>query len=297
MTGPAGRGVTVVVATRNRADELSRTLRELAALRPRPPVVVVDNASTDHTPDVVRCSPGARLIRLPANQGAAARNVGVAAATTRYVAFSDDDSWWAPDALRRAETVLDAHPEVGLLAARTLVGPRRREDPTNQLMAASPLGRDPRLPGPSVLGFLACAAVLRVSAYRQVGGFSPLLHFAAEETLLAYDLAAHGWALCYRADLVAHHHPSTHRPPSTERRQAELRNNALISWLRRPLGTALRDTAAMGGAGSFGPLGFGPLGFGAWGGLVRRLPLALRGRRPLPASVEHDIRLLREAPR
>lgn len=36
-----------------------------------------------------------------------------------------------------------------------------------------------------------------------------------EETLLAYDLAAAGWQLCYVADVVAHHHPSPIRadPP------------------------------------------------------------------------------------
>jgi GT2 family glycosyltransferase len=37
--------VTVVIATRNRPAELARTLSHLAALRPAPPTIVVDNAS------------------------------------------------------------------------------------------------------------------------------------------------------------------------------------------------------------------------------------------------------------
>ncbi|MDT7694569.1 MAG: hypothetical protein QOI75_3936, partial [Pseudonocardiales bacterium] len=47
MTG--GR-TTVVIATRNRSAELARTLRELRALRPAPPIIVLDNDSTDDTP-------------------------------------------------------------------------------------------------------------------------------------------------------------------------------------------------------------------------------------------------------
>jgi hypothetical protein len=48
-----------------------------------------------------------------------------------------------------------------------------------------------------VLGFLACAAVLRREAFRQVGGFNPALHMYGEEDLLAMDLAAAGWRLSY----------------------------------------------------------------------------------------------------
>lgn len=73
-------------------------------------------------------------------------------------------------------------------------------------MAASPLGRHPSLPGPSVLGFLACSAIVRRSGFLGVGGFSTLLHFAAKK-LLSYDLAAHGWQLFYADDVHAHHHP------------------------------------------------------------------------------------------
>jgi hypothetical protein len=49
----------------------------------------------------------------------------------------------------------------------------------------SPLPRQPDLPGPPVLGFVACGAVVRRSAYLAVGGFSPVVFFLGEETLLA----------------------------------------------------------------------------------------------------------------
>ncbi|MDQ4118730.1 MAG: glycosyltransferase, partial [Actinomycetota bacterium] len=215
---PAQPRTSVVVATRNRAAELARTLTRLAELDPPPPVVVVDNASTDDTARTAAEFPHVTLVRLAHNAGAAGRNAGVEQVTTPFVAFSDDDSWWAPDALPRAERVLAAHPRVGLVAAATLVGPEEVPDPVNADLLAGPLTPVPGAPGPPVLGFLACAAVVRTCAFRQVGGFSTLLRFGAEETLLAYDLAASGWTLCHVEDVRAHHHPSSHRMDADERR-------------------------------------------------------------------------------
>ncbi|MFD1045222.1 glycosyltransferase family 2 protein, partial [Kibdelosporangium lantanae] len=53
---------TVVIATRNRSGELAHTLAELSALKPKPPVIVIDNASTDDTAAVATDFPGVVLI-------------------------------------------------------------------------------------------------------------------------------------------------------------------------------------------------------------------------------------------
>ncbi|WP_454198319.1 glycosyltransferase family 2 protein [Nocardia sp. Marseille-Q1738] len=278
---------TVVIATRNRASELVRTLTELRALRPRPEIVVLDNASVDNTVGAAEAFPDVQVIRLPRNLGAAARNLGVAIARTPYVAFSDDDSWWAGDALPEAERVLDAYPRLGLVAGRTLVGADHRDDPVNELMATSPLGHPPDLPGPLVLGFLACAAIVRKEAYLQAAGFSPLLHFGAEERLLSLDLAACGWHLCYVADVRAHHHPSARRPPQAWRRRVEQRNNALIVWMRRPLRRCAAESVGLLRRAVREP---GTLL--AIAGVIRRLPWALAQRRRLPPEVERGARTL-----
>ncbi|MFI1460396.1 glycosyltransferase family 2 protein [Nocardia carnea] len=272
---------TVVIATRNRAPELARTLTELRTLRPCPEIMVLDNASDDDTAAVAAAFPGVTVIRLPRNLGAAARNLGVEKAHTPYVAFSDDDSWWAGEALTRAEKLFDACPRLGLVAGRTLVGAADRDDPVNELMANSPLGPSADLPGPSILGFLACAAIVRKEAYLGVGGFSPLLHFGAEEKLLALDLAASGWQLCYVADIRAHHHPSAQRPPSQWRRRAEQRNNALITWMRRPLRRCAAETARL-----LARAVREPRTAPVVAGVLRRLPWALAQRRRLPPEVE-----------
>lgn len=283
--------VGVVIATRNRAPSLARTLRQLNRLPERPPVVVVDNASTDGTPDLLaREFPQVQVVRLPANRGALARTVGVRALDTPYVAFSDDDSWWAPDALSRAARLFDAHPRLGLVSAHTLVGPSADPDPLNDVLAVSPLGPATDLPGTQVLGFLACASVVRRSAYLDAGGFHPVLFFGGEETLLAYDLAARGWGVIHCADVVAHHHPAP--SPRTGRPVTVLRNALLTAWLRRPLPYALARTRDLAGQARHDVRAREALR-----GALARLPAALRARRPLPPPVERAARTLDTATR
>jgi GT2 family glycosyltransferase len=174
-----------------------------------------------------------------------------------------------------------------LVAARTLVGPAERPDPVNPLMATSPLPRGPDAPGPSVRGFLACSAVLRKRAFCEVGGFSRVLFFVGEERLLCYDLAAAGWERVYLDDVVAHHHPSAHRPNPQRRRATELRNTVLTAVLRRPPRVAVaaavalaRDSVRDATARS------------ALREAVIRLPAALRRRAVRPAAVEEQVRML-----
>ncbi len=284
-------GVTVVIATRDRRQELIRTLRHLYKLTPPPPVVVVDNGSTDGTAPAVRGQfTDVKVLVLRRNYGAPARNLGVLAARTRYVAFSDDDSWWAPGALQRATAVLDSHPRLGLVAGRTLVGPTQRPDSVNALMAASPLPRPPNAPGPSVLGFLACSAVLRRHAFCAVGGFSDLLFFVGEERLLCYDLATAGWERVYLSEVIAHHHPSAHRPDPERRRVLELRNALLTAVLRRPRPVAVATAAALARDS-----GHDVVARTALRQALVRLPAALRRRAPLPATVEQQVRMLEDS--
>jgi GT2 family glycosyltransferase len=105
------------------------------------------------------------------------------------------------------------------VAVRTLVGEQGRRDPFCDAVTASPLpARDGPLPGPRILGFMACAAMVRRAAFLAVGGFDDVVRFPGEEERLAWDLTAAGWPLCYLDGPVVHHHPSPHREPPADRR-------------------------------------------------------------------------------
>jgi GT2 family glycosyltransferase len=272
--------VTVVVISRDRREVLLETL-----CRHEAPVILVDNASRDGTVHAVRERfPRIRVIPLRRNAGAAARNLGVRLATTPYVAFADDDSWWEPGALGRAVRHLSADTDIALLAARVLVGQDDRLDPVSAAMAASPLGRRPGSPGPDVLGFMACAAVVDREVFLAVGGFDPVVHFPGEEERLAIDLAATGRRLVYAEDVVVHHRPAP--AGSGGRRRVELiaRNRLLTAVMRRPWPVVCRTAFGQIRAG-------GPELVGAIRALPRT-PAALVRRRPVPRRIEAQLRLL-----
>jgi GT2 family glycosyltransferase len=284
--------LTVVVATRDRRQSLLHTLDRLCALPERPRIVVVDNGSSDGGPDAVRRHhPDVAVIELGRNLGAVGRTVGVRAATTPYVAFADDDSWWEPGSLSRAVTHLERHPTLGLLAGRVLVGAAARPDPVCEEMSRSPLGTRLGMPGPAVVGFLACSAVLRREAFLAVGGISPVLFFRGGEAVLAQDLLAAGWDVIYAAEVVARHGPD-HVDDRGDRRAVVVRNDLLSVWLRRPPSVVVRHTAR-----AVSRLG-DPVVRRGLGAAVVRLPMVLRARRTLPPTVEaavHFVEVDREA--
>jgi hypothetical protein len=104
------------------------------------------------------------------------------------------------------------------------------------------LGPREDLPGPAVLGFLACAATVRRDAYLGAGGFDDVIFFYGEEQKLALDLAVAGWGLAYVPDLIVHHHPSPARDPLARRRLA-VRNDVLTALMRRPWPVVARQVA------------------------------------------------------
>ena len=283
---PLGERVSVVIATHNRAEALQRTLGELRALPDPPPVLVVDDASSDGTSELVaREFPDVELITRARPEGPVARNHGVDRVRTPYVAFSDDDSWWAPGALERAIEVLDRHPCVAVVAARILVGDEERTDPICEEMAHSPVRGYDSTPGVPILSFMAGAAVVRRSAFQQVGGFEPRLVGGGEEESLACDLAAAGWELRYLADAVVHHHPGG--GDKTFDRMLGIRNALWFAWRRRPLLSALRWTAYMLRAAPRNRLSLRALAEA-----LRGLPWVLRTRRVVPPHVESGLRAL-----
>jgi GT2 family glycosyltransferase len=188
--------------------------------------------------------------------------------------------------LDRAVEVLDAHPEIAVLVASALIGPEERPDPINVMLSDSPLPDRPGLPGRPVLGFLACAAVVRRDAFLAAGGFDDVVFFFGEETRLALDLASTGWALQHLPELVVHHHPVAGRPDNAGKPLLADRNDLLTAVMRRPWPVTGRTAFA---------LLRSPERWPALVAAARRFPRALRRRRPVPDHVEAQLRLLEGA--
>lgn len=279
--------VSVVVITHNRCKELDRTLCRLAEMPEKPRVIVVDNASSDGTVDMVRsCHPGVTLLTPGTNLGAVGRNLGVHLSLTPYVAFCDDDTWYDPGALRHAADLLDAHPTLAVVTGSILVEPEGRLDDICREMAQSPLDRTPGIPGHPLLSFLAGVSIVRREAFLAAGGFSSRLWLGGEEELLASDIARAGWHMSYVPDVVAHHHASRLRDAHLRRRHG-IRNTLWFTWLRRPLPSAAIRTVRL-----LRRLPRDRVTAGGIGDAVRGLPWVLRQRDPVPPYIERGYRQL-----
>lgn len=277
--------LSIVLLTYNCAHRVDTVLDRLVELGL--PIIAVDNASSDGTVDVLRARRATRLevVALPDNVGAAGRNIGVDHVQTPYVAFCDDDGWYDALGLLEACDLLDRHSRLALLNARILVGEGNRLDPISAEMAASPLVDRDGIPGGVLLGFMAGACLVRVSAFRDAGGYDPRFFMGGEEEPLALRLAQSGWQLRYAPWVVVHHHPSLANYQAM--RPFGMRNTLWAAWLNRRLGSALRYTAFV--------LGDSPKGRG----YVRALRMALAGtpwvvreRRPMSRQLNGDLRQL-----
>ena len=112
------RLVSVVIPVYNGARFLDDALRSVFAQDYRPlEVIVVDDGSTDATPEVLARWPEVIAIRQ-ANAGVtAARNAGLARATGAFIALQDADDLWAPHKLSAQVAYLDEHAHFGYCAA------------------------------------------------------------------------------------------------------------------------------------------------------------------------------------
>lgn len=160
--------VAVVIPVFNRADMLDRALRSIAAQTVRPSeVVVVDDVSTDASPDVALAH-GATLVRMPVNGGSGrARNAGIEKATATWVAFLDSDDEWLP---RHLELMAEAAEGEALVTAPSVT--------TTGLVMGNPWRRPVRLSPRRLLVpgniITTSGTMVRRDLLDRVGGFRPL---------------------------------------------------------------------------------------------------------------------------
>ncbi len=107
--------VSVVIASFNHAPYVERAVRSvleqsIADLE----VLVVDDASTDDTADIVAAlgDPRITLVRLKENRAEHPRNLALRLAAGRYVAFQNSDDVWRPGKLAAQIEILESRPDI-----------------------------------------------------------------------------------------------------------------------------------------------------------------------------------------
>ncbi len=171
------------ITTRNRAHILPQALRSaLAQCRPGITVAVLDDGSTDGTPALRSQFPQVRWERHESPQGIIeSRNHLMRTAGTDYYLSLDDDAWFMrDDEIAVALDHLERHPRVGAIAY-DILSPDR----------PAPVERG--VPS-SVVMFIGCGHIVRLSAVHEAGFYSPSPGtYGAEEKDLCYRLADLGY--------------------------------------------------------------------------------------------------------
>lgn len=110
--------ISVIIPVYNQADFLAHAVQSvLDQTYPLFEIIVVDDASPDHTPEVVRSFRDDRIryIRHEENRHlAASRNTGIHAARGEIIALLDADDYFHPQKLAAHAAFLAQHPEVGV---------------------------------------------------------------------------------------------------------------------------------------------------------------------------------------
>jgi GT2 family glycosyltransferase len=118
--------VSIIIVSWNTRDYLKQCLESLASAVCRYPmeIIVVDNASSDGSPELVENSfSHVRLIRNSTNLGfAKANNLGIANSNGHYLCLINSDIKVLPDCISRLIDYCEQHPEAGMVGPRIIGG-------------------------------------------------------------------------------------------------------------------------------------------------------------------------------
>ncbi|MCC6971212.1 MAG: glycosyltransferase [Phycisphaerales bacterium] len=191
--------LSIVVLSYNRREALAKTLEKLhedAATRDAE-VIVVDNASTDGSPGLIRERfTHAKLIELESNIAIAGFNRGVEAASGDVVLVLDDDSWPERGVVTRAMELLSARPD---LAAATLL-PVHPETRMPEWRFASVI-EGARSDWPT----MGCANLVRRADWLAAGGYDESFFLYRNDTDLALKLLSLGRGVWFDPSWIAWH--------------------------------------------------------------------------------------------
>ncbi|MWB97276.1 glycosyltransferase family A protein [Agromyces seonyuensis] len=176
--------LAVIIATNRMSPFLDAAVSSaLAQTLPPSEILVVDDGGPD--PDALDAAlaahPSVRVLHLPAGGVGAARNAGAAATGGEWIAFLDDDDRWHPERLERQFASLAGHPGavVGYCGLRSIDENDRVVAEPDQVQVADRLDIARR-----TTGILLPNALVRRSAFEEIGGFDPGLRLAEDLDLV-----------------------------------------------------------------------------------------------------------------
>lgn len=211
--------VAVVVVNWNGKRFLERCLSALLAQTVMPhEIILVDNASTDGSLDIVRPYPSVKILALDHNTGfAQGNNLAIAAVSNEaeWIALLNPDAFVEPRWLEALLAATQSHPEFDVFGSKlvnaadsTLLDGTGDAYHISGLVWRTAHGVPVSTLGESVCEIFApcaAAALYRRSALLEVGGFDEDFFCYAEDVDLGFRLRLTGYRCLYVPQSVVHH--------------------------------------------------------------------------------------------
>src|SRR5262245_31888493 len=194
--------LSVMITTRNRMENLERTLKVLSNFNPAPDeILITADCCTDGTEEFVRSEvPKARLIVSNAPTGSvASRDRMMREARGDLVLVLDDDSYPEQlDCIARFVPLFEQHPKLAVLHFP------QRTDEYPETLAQTKFGWEEHL----TRSFANSGAVLRRSTYLELPGFESQFYHMYEEPDYALQCVAAGYDVVFSPVATIRHHYS-----------------------------------------------------------------------------------------
>lgn len=211
--------VSFIIVNYNRKEELYVTISTTLKLFEETPgayeIIVVDNASSDGSADMVKQEfPMVNLVENQVNLGAPAWNMGFEKALGEYFIVLDDDSQ-LDSGLESALAYMDANHDVGVLALNITGGAFQTAHWEN-LSCYS--------------GFIGCGAIIRKALYEQIGGYAEWIFLYTNEYEFGIRTMEAGYKILYFADCCVTHRTSNVNRSSRRLITYSVRNELAIVY-------------------------------------------------------------------
>jgi GT2 family glycosyltransferase len=209
--------ISVIIPNWNGAHHLPTCLNSLRAqIHDDVEIIVVDNASTDDSLEVLARYPEVRTVLLPTNRGfTGACNAGFEAASGDVQALLNNDTEVDSAWLAHVAAAFESHPEVGIVASKMLLFDRRATFHTaGDYVTLDGLAHnrgvwqqdEGQYDHPAYV-FSACggSAAYRTAMLEEIGRLDDDFFFSFEDVDLAWRAQLAGWRCLYVPEAVVYH--------------------------------------------------------------------------------------------
>lgn len=220
MTSPT---FSILITTKNRKADLAFTLEKIKYLLNRNDVVCIicDDGSTDDTVVFLQTHyPEIQLIKNDKSKGLIfSRNRLLNLTTAEFAISLDDDAHFVTEnPLESIKNHFEQHANCGLVALRIFWG---LEEPVSKVSNEK---------SHQVQGFVGCAHIWRMKAWRDISDYPEWFVFYGEENFASYQLFKKNWEVHYLSGVLVNHRVDVKARRNNDDYAIRLRRSLCSGW-------------------------------------------------------------------